>query len=563
MFKKSSLKSRLLWLVGVQAMFIIAIGVAGMMSMLSVVSKFEHVADVNFANSIALSGMRHSATEITRYNLRMVIPGMSHETMKESVKIGESFFEKYDKFDKQYNAIPFVEGEEEIYKTQNAAFQTWAKLIKTANALAISDHRQDHDKFLDMIRKDLPAAKVAHQTAFEKLSEFQDKEGNKWQADANQTAHFARMISIALTTVGTFLAFLIGFVFARSLSASLKSMSTEIFDSSVQVGSASHQLSTASQQLSAGSTEAASSLEETVASVEELSSMVKLNADNAKEAASLSTTSKQSAEQGEVEMKKLTEAMTEISESSKKIEEIINVIDDIAFQTNLLALNAAVEAARAGDQGRGFAVVAEAVRTLAQRSATAAKDITTLIKDSVSKIERGSKAAGDGARVLNGIVTTVKKVADLNTEIASASQEQSNGLNQISKAMTELDQATQRNASSAEETASASEELSSQATMLESTVVQLNLLIDGTTTAQSAAPATKVTKTHETQKRIPQPTTLKSRRPVLKIARANATSSANMAVVNANHDAADNAAATIPFDEEKVPMGKVGTTAGF
>lgn len=163
----------------------------------------------------------------------------------------------------------------------------------------------------------------------------------------------------------------------------------------------------------------------------------------------------------------------------KKIEEIINVIDEISFQTNLLALNAAVEAARAGEHGKGFAVVADAVRSLAQRSATAAKDINGLIKDSLTKIQSGNEIAQGGGEALKKIVNAVVKVSDLNSEIARASSEQSNGLEQITKAMNELDSSTQQNASASEEVAASAEEMSAQASVLDSLVSSLNGVING------------------------------------------------------------------------------------
>lgn len=259
----------------------------------------------------------------------------------------------------------------------------------------------------------------------------------------------------------------------------IKRISDSLADSAANTSSFSQQLTSASQQLSREATDSAGSLEESVASIEELSSMVKLNAENAKEAYNLAQTSQQAAERGESEMRRLNDAMVEISTSSKKIEEIINVIDDIAFQTNLLALNAAVEAARAGEQGKGFAVVAEAVRSLAARSASAAKDITSLIKESVVKIDRGSSIAGESGVALNGILVAVRKVSELNQQIASASQEQSSGITQISRAMNDLDQSTQRNAASAEEVAASSVQLASQAERLQNGVVNLIKLVDG------------------------------------------------------------------------------------
>lgn len=271
----------------------------------------------------------------------------------------------------------------------------------------------------------------------------------------------------------------VAWAFSAQLANALARITVKISMTSSQVIAGSEQLTTASQSLSSTSTQAASSLEETVSSIEELSIMVKQNANHATEAASLSRSSRDSADQGEVEIQRLIHAMNEISQSSKKIEDIINVIDDIAFQTNLLALNAAVEAARAGDQGKGFAVVAEEVRHLAQRSAAAARDITELIKENVGKIGGGVQMADQGGKVLKDIVEHVRKVADLNNEIASASREQAAGLDQISQAMAQLDQVTQTNAASAEEVASSSEEMSNQGLALQGLVGELNTVVYG------------------------------------------------------------------------------------
>lgn len=266
---------------------------------------------------------------------------------------------------------------------------------------------------------------------------------------------------------------------ARYIAKSVSSLSEKLQSSGEQVSSAIHQLSIAGQSLSQSSSASAASLEETVASLEELTSMVKLNSDNAKQAAALSSTSSEVAVQGEREMLDLLASMREISDSSKKIEEIINVIDDIAFQTNLLALNASVEAARAGEHGKGFAVVAEAVRSLAQRSASAAKDITSLIKESVEKIERGTFKSEKSGEMLKNIVQSVKKVSELNNEISMASEEQSTGIGQISKAMNQLDQSVQSNAASSEEIAGTAEEINTQAQIMKSVVDELNLVVYG------------------------------------------------------------------------------------
>lgn len=239
----------------------------------------------------------------------------------------------------------------------------------------------------------------------------------------------------------------------------------------------SKQISASSQSLSHGVAKQASSIEETTATIEEMAAGINQNADNAREAVQLANLCNVSAEKGNKAVTETNLAMHEINESSKKIADILKVIDGIAFQTNLLALNAAVEAARAGEHGKGFAVVAEEVRNLAQRSAVAAKDTATLIQDSVQKADNGSKLAQGCGEALQEIVTNVKKVTNLINEIAAASQEQAQGTAQVGKAMGQMDAVTQQNAANAEETAAASKELFAHAKILTEQVEKLSLAI--------------------------------------------------------------------------------------
>lgn len=237
-----------------------------------------------------------------------------------------------------------------------------------------------------------------------------------------------------------------------------------------EVSLASTQVGQGNADLSQRTQEQASSLEEVAASMEEMTSTVNQNAENADQANQLASEATDKASQGGDIANRAVQAMGEISESSRRIAEIINVIDDIAFQINLLALNAAVEAARAGDQGRGFAVVAGEVRNLAGRSATAAKEIKELIQDSVSKVETGTQLVGESGTRLGDIVTSVKRVSENIAEIAAACREQSDGITQVNRAILQMDDMTQQNASLVEEAAAASETVDSQAQELKKLV---------------------------------------------------------------------------------------------
>jgi methyl-accepting chemotaxis protein len=253
---------------------------------------------------------------------------------------------------------------------------------------------------------------------------------------------------------------------ANATSDKLKEIIIQIRGATDTIGTASQEIASGNTDLSQRTEEQASSLEETAASMEELTATVKQNADNAKQANQLSQNASAVAQKGGSVVQQVVGTMSSINESSRKIVDIISVIDGIAFQTNILALNAAVEAARAGEQGRGFAVVATEVRNLAQRSAAAAKEIKLLIDDSVGKVGEGSKLVAQAGETMEEIVNAVKRVTDIMSEISAASVEQSQGIEQVNQAITQMDEVTQQNAALVEEAAAAAESLEEEAQSL-------------------------------------------------------------------------------------------------
>jgi methyl-accepting chemotaxis protein len=334
-------------------------------------------------------------------------------------------------------------------------------------------------------------------------------------------------------------------IVARNASKKIVKIADELSSGAFAMTASSSEVSESAQRLSSSTTTSASSLEETVASIEELTSMVGQNAHNSKLADAAAAQSRSAAETGESEIRQLLASIDDIATSSKKIEAIIGVIDNIAFQTNLLALNAAVEAARAGEQGKGFAVVADAVRTLAQRSSDAAKDSTSLIKECVDKSNYGQELAKRSGAVLQQIVQDAKKVSTLVSEISSASNEQAAGLQQISRAMNQLDQSVQTNASSASEMFASGQSLETHAHSIARLTLALHEIV-------SASEPKALIEAPEVQASSSLAASSKTRL-LTPVASSRSLSTASKAKSGAE---------LIPFEKEEASR-RVGTTDGF
>ncbi|MDP1977295.1 methyl-accepting chemotaxis protein [Undibacterium sp.] len=262
----------------------------------------------------------------------------------------------------------------------------------------------------------------------------------------------------------------------NGINTGLSSVIGDVRHGTETINVAAAEIASGNADLSSRTESQASSLQETASSMEELTSTVKQNADNARHANQLVISASGVAVKGGEVVGQVVETMGSIKESSRKIVDIISVIDGIAFQTNILALNAAVEAARAGEQGRGFAVVATEVRNLAQRSASAAKEIKHLIDDSVGKVDHGSKLVDTAGQTMTDIVSSVQHVADIMSEITAASQEQSAGIEQVNLAVTQMDEMTQQNAALVEQAAAAAESMREQSGKLSELVAQFNIM---------------------------------------------------------------------------------------
>ena len=336
----------------------------------------------------------------------------------------------------------------------------------------------------------LKSAYTAYYTAGVELMRYNQKTGEQRATLLTAQVKSTRILLMVVGGLSLIFGLVASVYLVRHTNRILGGVVNSVFSGVEQIVCASGQIASTSQGLAEGASEQASSLEETSASLEEMSSMAKRNADNARKAGELSKLARQTADRGLADMKSMAQAMQGIKESSDQVAKIIKTIDEIAFQTNILSLNAAVEAARAGEAGMGFAVVAQEVRSLALRSATAAKETADKIETAIQRTTQGVQISAQVQKGLMEIAGQIKQVDQLVAEVSAASREQCEGEEQVKTAVIQMDKVTQSNAASAEESASASEELNSQAETLKDAVGELCQLVGGRHEAKKQKTAT-------------------------------------------------------------------------
>ncbi|HEY0844106.1 MAG TPA: methyl-accepting chemotaxis protein [Noviherbaspirillum sp.] len=500
---------------GLVLILMIVLAVVGVTRMQKIERGLDGIVNENYVMTKAAFEMRQAVLTIGLATRNIAL--MTDEDQKE--RENDRIFDARDEYDS------YVENLDRLFTSE----QGKAVLAKIAAARAATDPLTDkvletlqegkQPEAITMLVDEVWPAQKKWLSAVDEMVRILDRMADKAVSDANASYKSALILTLALSGAALVLGIGAAWLVTRSITKplheavdvarrvakgdltadvhvnskdetgqlmeALKEMNDSLLHIVEQVRSGTQTIATASaeiangnQDLSSRTEQQASSLQETASSMEELTSTVKQNAENARQANVLARSASDVAVEGGSVVSQVVDTMGAINASARKISDIIGVIDGIAFQTNILALNAAVEAARAGEQGRGFAVVASEVRNLAQRSASAAKEIKALIQDSVEKVGAGSRLVDQAGATMENVVTSVKRVTDIMDEIASASVEQTAGIEQINQAIVQMDQVTQQNAALVEQAAAAAEAMQDQAAHLAQAVNVFKLSSD-------------------------------------------------------------------------------------
>ncbi|MBN2772108.1 MAG: MCP four helix bundle domain-containing protein [Spirochaetes bacterium] len=482
--------------------FTVAISVSSLMLLNQAEDSFQSFYADRFVPVRELNRMAKNVLQMRINMMAELVAFQNNDAaeMDRRVKSSADLAEQNAKIWEDYLKTEIVD-EEEIIKNRIEDLEKRRTLVRTEFARAL--HNNDIELAAEKSNEWVKIYQES-KTAMDNMMQFQQDYANKLRDDMEAASRFALLFNISMLSVSILFGIIITIVLARAISKpvakglkfaqdlangdfrnridldqndelgqlgkalntaadDLENTMTEIIVGVQNLVQAINEISAGNENLSQRTSEQASSLEEIASTIEENTATINKNADNSIEANKLSKNTSVLAEDGGTVMDEALSSINDINESSKKIEEIISVINEIAFQTNLLALNAAVEAARAGEQGRGFAVVAGEVRNLAQRSGNASKEIATLIQETLGRVGKGTELTNKAGESLREIISSINDVSRFISEIAVASEEQKRGTEQINMAVSELDSMTQQNAGLVEETASASEEMSNQA----------------------------------------------------------------------------------------------------
>jgi methyl-accepting chemotaxis protein len=502
-FMSLSIKARLIILVGLLGIMLLAGAAIGLYSMSQQNAGTQRIYEAELVPSQYLDSVRTESLKsfITLTEAASLVgkPDQVKQKMAEYTRDQAEM----DDYKKRFAALPMSPA----VAAANKDWHSTDKDYEDAKQDVLDAIKQADTGATDSVEMELRPLLMQREDALSKLVQVQSNEAGQIFQDQIKSYQRIKIITIIALAGGLLFALLRSIFLIRSISHALgyamkvakeiaagklghgiqvkgtdelanlldalRTMDQRLVEIVAEVRQGSDAVSTAAQQIARGNDdlsqrtqEQASSLEETASSMEEMTSTVKQNAENASHANQLARGAREQAERGGEVAAQAVTAMREINTSSRKISDIVSLIDEIAFQTNLLALNAAVEAARAGEQGRGFAVVATEVRNLAQRSAGAAKEIKLLINDSAEKVRTGSELVDQSGKALSDIVDSVKKVTDIVAEIAAASQEQSAGIDQVNNAVSQMDEMTQQNAALVEEASAAARAMHEQANEL-------------------------------------------------------------------------------------------------
>ena len=502
---------------GIMLVLLISLAAASLVRMGQMQQQLHHMTEVDMEEARLAVAMRIAVNRIAALTRDIVLLSSPAEMQAVKQALDQSRAE-YDtaeaKFDEMLKTLPDTQPKErELFDQIRQQKGITQPLISKAVDFGLADKNEEATKVL---MTEVKAPQAIWLTTLGALADYEAQQSRESAAHAEAAFGETRLLLWAICILGVAIGLWAAWVLTRSITrpiaqavalaetvaagdltsrvlvtsrdetgqllSALMKMNDSLVNVVGTVRAASDSIATGSSQIATGNADLsqrteqqASNLQQTAASMEELTSTVKSNSDTARQATQLASSASTVAARGGEVVGQVVSTMNEITASSKKIADIIGTIDGIAFQTNILALNAAVEAARAGEQGRGFAVVAGEVRSLAQRSAQAAREIKSLIGTSVEKVETGARLVADAGVTMTDIVAQVRKVADLIAEISAATQEQTLGIGQVSTAVTQLDQVTQQNAALVEESAAAADSLRHQADKLVKAVAVFRL----------------------------------------------------------------------------------------